>query len=394
MSQISINVALAVMAVVPVVATVKVILHYVLVSNNYHVPTLAQQVRGKHILVTGASKGLGKAIAIELAKAGADVTLMARGQDRDAEGKSSLDHAANECRAAAAKVSSKQHTPGTIRTAAVDAGRYEEVVEKVREVVREAGAHPYWIIANAGGATPGFLADQTNVMGWNAVDSMMTQNYMTAVNVVRAALVVAKEVGKLGAGAKVADDRGRSAKPWSIVGLKGQEQVAFPARVVLVGSVLSVMSFIGYSSYSASKYALRGLADGLRSEFAAIKTRVHMYLPANMDTPGFAKENETKPKITAQIEGTASTMTAEKAGQVLLGGVLNERYFITNDILGELIRVVSHGPAPRPNPVTEALALPFISLILSIWVYFSDWDVSSHFSKAPAVEAKKDKKNK
>ena len=39
----------------------------------------------KRILVTGSSRGIGKAIAIELAKAGFDVTVHARSRQQEAE---------------------------------------------------------------------------------------------------------------------------------------------------------------------------------------------------------------------------------------------------------------------------------------------------------------------
>ncbi|KAJ3282125.1 3-dehydrosphinganine reductase [Blyttiomyces sp. JEL0837] len=109
-----------------------------------------------------------------------------------------------------------------------------------------------------------------------------------------------------------------------------------------------------------------------------------------MDTPGFKHENEIKPEITAQIEGTSSTTTPIMAAQMLLAQVIKGRYVICNDLLGELIRVCANGAVPRPNPVTEALALPLISTILNIWVPMADFDVRNYFSKAPKV--KEDKK--
>ncbi|MCB0639738.1 MAG: SDR family oxidoreductase [Lewinella sp.] len=49
-------------------------------------------LRGKHALVGGSSKGIGKAAAIELAALGADVTLMARSADLLELVKQELDH--------------------------------------------------------------------------------------------------------------------------------------------------------------------------------------------------------------------------------------------------------------------------------------------------------------
>ncbi|KAJ3103190.1 3-dehydrosphinganine reductase [Phlyctochytrium planicorne] len=357
--------------ILPILATLKVIINYYL-STSLPSTLLRSQVSNKHILITGASKGLGKSLATILAQAGANVTLIARGLDKDASGKSSLDHAGDEVKKAA-----KEGVK--VQTFAVDAGSYDAMLEAVKKSVKIAGKVE-WVVANAGGAWPGYLAEQTTAK--SSFEAMMHQNYFSAVNVVKAVMAIAKE------------ESGKGGKEWEIVGLKGKQQQAFPGRVLLVGSLLSIMSFVGYSAYSASKFALRGFAEALRSEFLPLSCSVHIYLPSNMDTPGFAKENELKPAITAKIEGQASTMSAENAAKILLAGALNERFFITNDPLGELIRVCSNGTAPRPNPLTETIASPLIVLILNIWIFFADMDVTGYFKKPLPAKAEEGKKNK
>jgi short-subunit dehydrogenase len=79
---------------------------------------------------------------------------------------------------------------------------------------------------------------------------------------------------------------------------------------------------IGYTTYAPSKYALRGLGECLRNELCRDNIRVSMFYPSNMDTPAFAIENKTKPAETVLIEGSASTVTAEKAADQLLAGQL------------------------------------------------------------------------
>ena len=318
-----------------------------LLSGRFKHKLLTRVVVGRRCIVTGASKGLGKAVAHELAAAGAHVVLVARNSDV-------LVQTAEELR----DQTGNKH----IHSYAVDLCDYKKTLAFVRLMVGEVGM-PEWIVCNAGAATPGFIADQLPELRHHSNASvsehMMNSNYLTSVNLIRAVLQMAKESSQ-------------PSTATSICGLHPSHAAILPERIVIVGSVLSLMSFVGYSAYAASKYAVRGLADSLRSEFIPLGIKVHSYFPANMDTPGFEQENKTKPQITADIEGTASTMSSKDAARLMLAGVLNERFMITNDYLGELIRIYANGTAPRPNIISESLALPLLSLIFSIWGIFMD----------------------
>ena len=63
----------------------------------------------------------------------------------------------------------------------------------------------------------------------------------------------------------------------------------------MVGSTCSMLSYTGYAAYAPSKYAVKGLADGLRLELQRNNIHVGCVYPPNMDTPCLKKENETKP---------------------------------------------------------------------------------------------------
>ncbi|KAJ3279376.1 hypothetical protein HDU76_009525, partial [Blyttiomyces sp. JEL0837] len=153
----------------PILATVKVILNYILSSR--FTPSLLTPMKGSHVLITGASKGLGKGIAIELAKAGVHVTLVARGTDIDSKGKSSLDYAVEEVKEVAVKAKMGEVK---VRSLAVDLSDEKDVVDKFRGLYVECnGRRPDWIIANAGGADPGFVADQLTDIGVNVVRAVV-----------------------------------------------------------------------------------------------------------------------------------------------------------------------------------------------------------------------------
>lgn len=61
-------------------------------------------------------------------------------------------------------------------------------------------------------------------------------------------------------------------------------------KIVFVSSMLGLLSFTGYSTYSPTKYALRGLADTLRNELKRYNIDVHIFFPGNIDSPGFVTE--------------------------------------------------------------------------------------------------------
>ncbi|KAJ3072205.1 3-dehydrosphinganine reductase [Podochytrium sp. JEL0797] len=351
--------------VLPLLATAKLIGQYVL-SSRLDTSALRQRVAGRHVVVTGGSKGLGKGIARVLVECGANVTLVARGKD-------SLDTARGELKAI--------HGAGRILVQPIDLASADKVAAGLKEIAKQGGKID-WLIHNAGSSVPGFVADQLN----QEFESMVSQNMLSCANVVRGLVTNAKQL---------AEDKKLvpGARTWSISGLSASAQEEMPSKIVFVGSVASALSFIGYSAYAASKYGQRGFAEGLRSEFAPLGIDVHVYLPANMDTPGLVVEGETKPEITAQIEGTASTATPDHAARALLAGILNKRFLICNDILGELIRVSANGGSPRPNPLTEAIASPVVAFAFSIWSVMTDMEIASYFKQARKPVDKGSKKS-
>jgi len=92
---------------------------------------------GKHALVCGGSQGIGHAAAIELAKLGADVTLLARSRD------------ALEAAVAALP---RVHATQTHATIAADMNEHAELRAKVEAT---ANAHPIHILVNNTGGPPG-----------------------------------------------------------------------------------------------------------------------------------------------------------------------------------------------------------------------------------------------
>jgi 3-dehydrosphinganine reductase len=197
------------------------------------------------VLVTGGSEGIGLAIAAEAMKAGAEVEIWARREDR--------------LRAAASALGAQWQSvdvsdPATVRAAAART------------------AVPDRVFHCAGYAVAQFI-DQ---VGDEDVSGLLRTNVAGPVHVARA---FAPAMAKRGAGA-----------------------------IVLTASDLGFVGLFGWSVYSATKHAVVGFASALRNELQPFGVSVQALCPPATQTPGYDKENETKP---------ASVRKAEEAGGVM-----------------------------------------------------------------------------
>ncbi|KAJ3142000.1 3-dehydrosphinganine reductase [Physocladia obscura] len=381
--------AVLLVVVVPVLAVVKIVTAFLL-SIRLNETQLTQKVRGRHVVVTGGSRGLGLSLATRFARSGANVTLVARASP-------SLDAALSSVAAAAAN-------PASVRAVAVDLSDYLATKEKIavllKEVITSKSSHflntvnninnnDYktgkidWLIANAGASYPDFLANQLSVEN-SLVDATISTNYYTALNIIRSVFAAIKESTNIthNIPANITNSSAdiTTQKP-TVSGFTPAESALLPSKIIIVGSTLSFISFLGYSAYSSSKYALRGLADSLRSELLPLNINVHFLHPGNMDTPGYIVENTSKPSIVKKIDGASQLVSAGDAADALIAGVLVDRYAPTNDLISELLRVSGSVSAPRPNPVSEVLGVGLLVFIFNIYLAFIDWDIAKDAKK-------------
>jgi NAD(P)-dependent dehydrogenase (short-subunit alcohol dehydrogenase family) len=163
-------------------------------------------------VISGGSSGIGLALARQLAVVGQNLTILARDGGRLAAAESTL-------AAYGAKV----------LTRSVDVADAEAVEDAVRQAVETFGV-PELVIACAGIVVPGRLEDQP----LEAFHRTVAVNYLGALHLVRAALPAMRDHGG--------------------------------GRVVMVASGAALVGLYGYTSYAPSKFAVRGLAEALRSE--------------------------------------------------------------------------------------------------------------------------------
>jgi 3-dehydrosphinganine reductase len=155
------------------------------------------------------------------------------------------------------------------------------------------------------------------------------------------------------------------------------------AKIILVGSTLSFIGLVGYAQYAPMKWAIRGLAESLRSEFKLYKgLDVHCYFPGTILSPGYEEENKTKPAITVQIEGgDANGLTPAQCAKALLKGVQRGQFYITSDFDTELMRAgtATCGTVPGNNLILDRVKALICLIGVSSWrIFTADSAIEKH----------------
>lgn len=233
--------------------------------------------KGKKVLITGGSKGIGRALAEQAAEAGASVVVAARGQaDLDAT------VAAMKARGGA----------GVYDAVAFDVTDFAATEAGVQAAIAQLGGLDV-LVCNSGYARPGYVQD----LPIEAFSDQMRVNYLGHVHAVRAAL------------------------PTLIA--QGHGDVA------LVSSMMGFMGLYGYTAYTASKFAIVGFAQALRQELAVKGVRVGVHYPPTTETPGLEAENAWKPADVWALEADNSfskTYTADQVAQAMIGSIPKGRF--------------------------------------------------------------------
>lgn len=191
---------------------------------------------GKNVVITGASSGIGRAAAIEMARRGASVILAARRADR-------LEEAAAACRAlgvAAKAVVTDVTKPDDCKRLIAEAGTVDVLVN------------------NAGFATLDAIADADPA----ELREMMETNFF---GVVHATQAVLPQMLARGSG-----------------------------TIVNVSSICGIMGYARMGGYCATKFAITGFTEALRDELLPRGVRVALVCPATTESEFFARADRSK----------------------------------------------------------------------------------------------------
>lgn len=184
-------------------------------------------------LVTGASRGIGKAVADRLAADGHHIALVARSRG-------AVEEAAADIRA--------RHAGCAVLGIAADLTVPEDVERMFGEVERALGPVEV-LVANAGSGSSAPLVDTTDEQ-WQ---HMIELNLTTPFRCVRRALPAMFEAG------------------WG--------------RIVVIASVVAKRGESRVSAYTASKHGVLGLVRAAAAEYARAGVTVNAVCPGYVDTP-------------------------------------------------------------------------------------------------------------
>ncbi|RPD69274.1 oxidoreductase [Lentinus tigrinus ALCF2SS1-7] len=285
----------------------------------------------KHCFVTGGSSGAGLALAKLLAQNGAHVSIVARDQAK-------LNKALEELEAA------RQNPQQVFR-----AYSFSVNTEAGSAAAIEAASEPFdgrcpdAFFLCAGASRPGFFVEQTE----ESLRTGMEQTYYAQAFTALAA-----------------------SKTMVQQGVKG--------KIVFCSSILGYFSMVGYSTYSPGKFAIRGLAETLQSEFMLYGIDVHVAFPGTIYSPGYEEENRVKPKVTLKIEETDEGATPEVVAKIILDGVRSGKFHITVDFIGNVFRSSTAGSTERNSYALDWVHGLIGYIALPIWRNSVDSTVLKH----------------
>ena len=212
-------------------------------------------LEGKVALVTGASRGIGRAIALELDARGADVAVnYARSAD-------AAEQAAAGIRALGRRAAVVQ----------ADVSQPEQVAAMIDAVKEQLDAPA--ILVNNAGITQDGLTMRMKDDDWAAVlATNLTGSFLTT----RACL------------------RGMMRARWG--------------RIITIGSVIGLMGNAGQVNYAAAKAGLAGMTKSLARELGSRN------ITANLVAPGFIRTDITAGLSDEQVAGVLAQIPLERLG--------------------------------------------------------------------------------
>lgn len=231
-------------------------------------------LKGKKIIITGGSMGIGYALARKALEQGAQVALIARNKKRLVEAQKELQ---------------KGFPAGVILIEAADASNREALQKALKKIIGQWGTIDGLI--NNAGILGAYYFEETPIEHFEEV---MKINYLSGVYATHIAAPFLND----------------------------------GAFVAFVSSVAGLMGVFGYTAYAATKFAQIGFAESLYQEFALKNMHVCVLCPPDTDTPGLEGENRYKPFETAELSKNAKVISADVVADKFYKGLKKKKFLI------------------------------------------------------------------
>ena len=215
---------------------------------------MEKRLTGKVAIVTGASRGIGRAISLALVREAATVVLAARAIDKLKETAELVTAAGGKAHIIPTELTDEQSIKNLVRATSEGFGRLD-------------------ILINNAGITHSAKLEETSTEDW---DRCIRTN-------ARAPFILCREALPL---------------------LRRSEA----AYIINIASVVGVKAYPLQSAYTASKHALRGMTMALAEELRGSNVRVHLLCPGGVDTelvqkvrPDIKKQDLMQPDEIAEL---------------------------------------------------------------------------------------------
>jgi 3-oxoacyl-[acyl-carrier protein] reductase len=245
-------------------------------------------LEGKKALITGASRGIGEAIALNFAKNGADIILHYYENAEDSS--KSLIEEAKKVAAEIEKIGRKVFLLG------FDLSNREMIESKIKDIPKDFAPE---ILINNAGLTADNLAMRMKPSEWERVINVNLSGSFFVTKALMRTL------------------------------LRNQ------GKIVFIASVIAQMGNAGQANYAASKAGLIGMAKSLARELASKKVRV------NCIAPGFIETQMTQAMPESAKQSLLDIVPLKETGKP--EDIANAALFLSSDlskyITGEVLKV-------------------------------------------------------
>lgn len=246
---------------------------------------MAQRFHRQVVVVTGASSGIGRAVAHAFAREGARVVLGARRKEELEEAAAAMRHGGREARAVPCNVVVPQQ------------------VERLIEAATSRWDRLDIVVANAGIGLTADVAETTREDFRHVFDV----NVVGVFNTIHAALprMIAQKSG----------------------------------TIVIISSVLGYRGIPRFASYCATKAALNAFSEGLRTELEPHGIRVLLVAPGLTDTEFFLRRLGTPGP--EPLREKMAAMPADVAGRAIVDAVMARKKRLVLTPGGKLLTLLA-----------------------------------------------------